>query len=310
MMSKVYHNSFYAMGTRCHLVLPGMEHNRADRIFNVVKHEINRVETCLSRFIPYSEISIINQQAGKEPVAVSDEIFEVLKSCLDYYKLTGGAFDITLRPLMQYWKKRKSNSESDLQLYELIDDLGSKQIVLDEKDKTVFLKNEKVEIDLGGYGKGYGLVKVHKFFREFSVEDAFISFGESSILTLGRHPAGDHWKIGLNDYTNPGLSVYTFSMNEGSVSTSSNFFVDDHGKLQNHRHVISPYTGYPVEDFVTVSVRADSPETAEILSTAFLVLSDDVIETVRENIPECDIVKINYATGRPEIQILTHNHNT
>ena len=309
-MSQVYHDSFYSMGTRCHLVLPGMEASRAERIFYVVKQEVNRVETCLSRFIPHSDISVINQHAGKEPVTVSDEIFKILESCLDFYELTEGAFDITLRPLMQYWKNKQTNGESDLQLYELLDNLGSKQIVLNEKDQTVFLKNEKVEIDLGGFGKGYGLVTVHKLFQDFEVKNAFLSFGESSILTLGCHPAGDHWIIGLNDYTSPGQSVYSFSLNEGSVSTSSNFYVDDHGKLHNHRHVINPFTGYPVEDIVTVSVRADSPVTAEILSTAFLVLADETIESIREDIPECEIVRINYTTGQPEIQILTNQQNT
>lgn len=296
------------MGTRCHLVLPGVENSRAERICNVIKQEVNRVETCLSRFIPYSEISVINQQAGMEPVVISDEIFDVLNTCLEYKELTAGAFDITLRPLLKYWKNRSSNDDP-ARHNELMNALGSKQIVLNKKDQSVFLRNKKVEIDLGGFGKGYSLEKVQNLFRNFAVDNAFISFGESSILTLGSHPAGDHWKIGLNDYTNPGQSVYTFSLNEGSVSTSSNFYVDDHGKLQNHRHVISPYTGYPVEDLVTVSVRSASPVEAEVLSTAFLVMTDKMVEEIKNEIPDCDIVKVNYAMGRPEVQILKEQQN-
>jgi FAD:protein FMN transferase len=307
---KAYHNCFYAMGTRFHMVLPGMEHSRADHMYHVVKHEVNRVETTLSQFIPYSEISVINQHAQKEPVSVSEEVFSILQTCLYYHRITAGAFDITLRPLLQYWKNRHAVNESDMQMYKLLDDIGSDQIELNEKDQTVYLNNENLEIDLGGFGKGYALKKVSKIMQKFKVKNAFISFGESSILTMGVHPAGDYWKIGLNNYLNSGESVYTFCLNEGSVSTSSNFYVDDEGKLHHHRHIISPFTGYPLEDFATVSVRADSPELAEILSTAFLVLSDTVIEAIYPEIPDCEIVKINYGTGRPEIQIMKKNHVT
>lgn len=309
-MSPLYHNSFYAMGTRCHFVLPGTPKSRADRVFHVVKQEINRIETYLSRFIPFSEITVINKEASKEPVRVSKETFEVLKNCLEFYRHTKGAFDITLRPLMDYWKNRESNDESDMQLYELMDLLGSDKIVLEEAEQTVFLENEHVEIDLGGFGKGYALMRARKLFRDFSIKDAFLSFGESSILTLGSHPAGDHWEIGLKNYTDPGRSIHSFSLNEGSVSTSSNFYVDDDGKLHNHRHVINPYTGYPVEDIVTVSVKADSPVTAEILSTAFLVLSDDVIESILAELPESDVIKINYTSGHPNLTLLTNQQHT
>jgi FAD:protein FMN transferase len=300
-VNKVYHNSFYAMGTRCHLVLPGVDENRADQIFQVVKHEINRVESCLSRFIPYSEISLINTHAAQAPFMVSEEIYNVLKTCLEYHKLTSGGFDITLRPVMQYWQNKSCYGASDLLLYEMLDSTGTRNIVLDEENRTVYLSHDRMEIDLGGFGKGYGLARVHKMFLDFKVENAFLSFGESSILTMGHHPAGDHWKIGLNNYVNPGHNIYMFTQNQGSVSTTSNFYVDDEGVLHSHRHVINPFTGYPVEDFVTVSVQSVCPVVAEILSTAFLVLSDNVIETICLDIAECEVVKVDYTTGHPEI---------
>jgi thiamine biosynthesis lipoprotein len=304
-MSKVCHDSFYAMGTRCHLILPDLEGSRAEHLFSVVKHEINRVETCLSRFIPYSEIALINKNAGKEPVIIGQEVFDILNRCLNYHSMTAGAFDITLRPLIQYWKDQNSENNSR-GLDKVMDAIGCNQIELNENDYSVFLNSTDAEIDLGGFGKGYALQKVYDQFMKFRIKDAFISFGESSILTLGAHPAGDHWQIGLNDYINPGQCAYKFTMNEGSVSTSSNFYVDDHNNLHNHRHVMNPFTGFPVEDFITVSVRAASPEIAEVLSTAFLVMPQHVIDLILTNVPECDIVKINYTAGSPDIQVLTN----
>lgn len=304
-----YHNSFYAMGTRCHLVLPKMKQQLANQIFHVVKQEVHRVETCLSRFIPYSEISMINNKAQEEPLTVSQEIFEILKTCHKYSTLTAGAFDITLRPLFQYWKENGHKTESDSRRMDLLNQLGMKYLTLYDEDSSILLRNNTVELDLGGFGKGYALAMAEKLLQDFSVVHAFISFGESSILTLGSHPAGDHWKIGLNNYSNPGQSVYQFTLNKGSVSTSSNFYVDDHGMLHNHRHVINPFTGYPVEDLVTVSVRAESPIIAEILSTAGLVLTDEAIDKIKPDFPFCDIVKVNYSTGSPEIHLYANNVN-
>ena len=308
-MRPIYHNSFYAMGTRCHLVLPQIKQHLADQIFHVIKQEVHRVETCLSRFIPYSEITMINKKAKEEALTVSDEIYEILTTCQKYSLLTAGAFDITLRPLLQYWKENGLNTGSDSRRMDLLNQLGMKYLTLNDKESSILLLNDVVELDLGGFGKGYALAMADKLLQDFSVTHAFISFGESSILTLGSHPAGDHWKIGINDYKNPGQSVYEFSLNKGSVSTSSNFFVDDNGELHNHRHVINPYTGYPVEDIVTVSVCADSPVTAEILSTACLVLSHEAIEKIKPDFPFCDIVKVKYTTGSPEIHLYADNIN-
>lgn len=308
-MHAIYHNSFYAMGTRCHMVLPKMKRQLADQIYHVIKQEVHRVETCLSRFIPYSEITIINKKARKESLSVSEEIYEILKTCQKYSTLTAGAFDITLHPLLQYWKEKGHNTEPDSRLMDLLKQLGMEYVSLYDEDSSILLQNDVVDLDLGGFGKGYALAMADKLLHDFSVENAFISFGESSIMTLGSHPAGDHWKVGLNDYLNPGKSVYEFALNNGSVSTSSNFYVDDYGKLHNHRHVINPYTGYPVEDILTVSVRSESPVTAEILSTAILVVPSEKLETIRMKFPSCDIIKVNYSTYKPDVEFYTNNIN-
>jgi thiamine biosynthesis lipoprotein len=303
-MSYVFNDSFYAMGTRCHVVLPGIDHDRGDQITRVLKQEINRVETALSRFISYSDIAIINQKASQEPVPVSEETFRILQTCIDYHGRTEGAFDITLRKLLDYWKTKDADDRATSDLYQILDHTGTRQIELNEENLTVFLKNDRVELDLGGFGKGYALSKVEEFLDDFSVQHAFISFGESSVITRGAHPAGDHWKIGVNHHLNPGQSIHTFHVTEGSVSTSGNFYLDNHGKLKNHRHVINPFNGYPVRDLVSVSVQARSSVVAEILSTAYLVLSDDLMDVVRHDVPDCEIVKITYRGTEPEVRIV------
>lgn len=295
----LYHNGFYAMGTRFHIVFPEMEDNNGDRAFRIIKNEVKRIESKLSVFASDSEITRINNYASKNAVNVGPEVFEVLKTCCQFSDITHGAFNVSMRPLLKYWKNQPDAAKDNPSLTELLNKLNMRFIVLNESEKSVSFENKDVEIDLGGYGKGYALERVNKLLNDFSIHQAFISFGESSILTLGSHPAGDHWKIGIKDYYKPDDTVHTFNINDGSVSTSSNFFVDDHGKLKNHRHVINPFNGCPVEELVTVSVCAKSAVTAEVLSTAFLVLHDDEIREIRSEMNDLEIVKINYTSDKP-----------
>ena len=130
----------------------------------------------------------------------------------------------------------------------------------------------------------------------YGLDNGFVTFGESSILTLGRHPAGDCWKIGIKNYKEPEEVVHTYHMRYGSVSTSSNFFVDDDGKLINHRHVINPRTGVPVEELVTMSVFSQSAIVAEVMSTAFLVMPGDEMEDVMDRFSDIEVLKVEYSS--------------
>lgn len=300
----VYHNSFYAMGTRFTLVLPDMDEDQAAQIFMLVRDEVRRMEGKLSRFLEKSEVAIINRLAAKQDVPVSDEVFGVLQQCLYYSECSEGAFDITLRPLMSYWNGRPAEQAEPESLQQLLAQTGSGAVRLDKEHKTVRFSGPGVEIDLGGYGKGYALESVRTMLGRFGVRDAFVSFGESSVLTLGSHPAGDHWKVGINNYQKPGEALHTFALNEGSVSTSSNFYLDDSGTLINHRHVINPFTGYPVEECTAVSVSAASAELAEAMSTALLAGDESLADQMRNQLGPCEILKVVYTDEGPDIRLL------
>ncbi len=292
------------MGTRCQVILPGIETERAEHVLMSIRLEINRIETALSRFIPHSEVSRLNLTARHATASLNDEMCAILSTCQTFHRLTSGAFDITLRPLMEYWSDKPSNSMADEHLAPLLDRIGMNHLHLSEADRTLRFDNESISLDFGGFGKGYAMHKIQTLLGDASIRNAFISFGESSVLTLGSHPAGDHWKIGLNDYSDPGHSAYVFEVNNGSVSTSSNFYIDTDGSLRNHRHVMDPKTGFPIEELIAVSVKSDSAMDAEILSTACLVMSGDEVSALRTQLPPCEIVRINYTTGRPDIHIL------
>ncbi|MDX1640878.1 MAG: FAD:protein FMN transferase [Balneolaceae bacterium] len=299
--SSLYKNGFYAMATRFYMLLPGMDDAAGDELFQKIKGEVNRVESRLSRFIKESEVAKINKNAFQSEVKTDEEIFEILKACKYGWELTDGAFDVTLRPLMEYWK---DSEEQEEKLFEQIrNSVGMQHIALDEEKETVQFDNEIIELDFGGFGKGYVLENVKKMLVNLSAKNAFISFGESSVLAMGEHPAGGEWKIGINNYKNPGNSIHEFELTNGSVSTSSNFYLNDDGELQNHRHVINPETGKVHEPFLAVSVSAESPILAEMLSTAGLMLPDEKIHNLVKKYEDIEIIKIDYEPDEPAITI-------
>ena len=286
------------MNTRFHVIIPGIDDENGDRLFGAVKQEVNRIENKLSRFIPDSDVAMLNKKAANESVRADDEFFEIINACRVCWDITEGAFDPTLRPLMEYWKNRSEVDEADKKLNSIKDNIGMEKVQIDSESKTIHFDSDGLEIDLGGFGKGYALEKVKYMLEDASVKSAFISFGESSILALGEHPAGGSWKIGMNDYLNPGQSLHRFYVSGGSVSTSSNFFVSDNGRLKNHRHVIDPRIGQPVERCCSVSVSAESPVLAEMLSTAFLVSPDEVIYEVMNQYDHLEVIKVDYESGQ------------
>lgn len=300
-MSKTYHNSFFAMNTRFHAVFPNLDYNYADQVFHALKMEVNRIEQKISRFIPESDLSIINKTAFKHPVSLDEELFEILSSCKEYWKLTEGAFDVTLRPFITYWNEKPEPQRSTSQLSNIFNQVGMVHLHLNKSNRTISFDNKHIEIDLGGFGKGYALERVDSLLNTHNIKSAFISFGESSILTLGRHPAGDCWKVGLNNYLEPGSSIHEYPMQNSSMSTSANFYLDDNGTLCNHNHVIDPVKGVPVNDFISLAVFCNSSIIAEILSTALLVSSDSVIRNTMEKIEELNVVKIDYSSDEARV---------
>lgn len=289
------------MATRFYLLFPDVDDGTGDELYQRIKDEVNRIESKLSRFIPESDISKLNKKAFQKPVETDEECFEILKACKYGWELTNGTFDITLRPLMDYWKENDGEAESAEKLDEIRNKIGMEHVELDEESKTVRFTSNFVELDLGGFGKGYALEKVKQLVESSSVNDAFISFGESSILAMGNHPAGGSWRVGINDYMNPGSSIHEFEVDNASVSTSSSFYLDDEGELHIHDHVIEPQTGRMHNHCTAASVLAESPVLAEILSTACLLMPEEKIREMLEKYEEITVIKIDYEQEEPEV---------
>ena len=164
-----------AMNTRFELVLHGDNPTLLRAAGEEALAEIGRIENRLSLFRPATEIARVNAHAAKEPVLVSPEVFALLQRAQRLSAETGGAFDITMAPLLRCWGLLGRNEGRVPNADELAaarDTVGMKLVELDAVNRTVRFARPGVMIDLGAIGKGYAIEQATEILREAGVTSA------------------------------------------------------------------------------------------------------------------------------------------
>lgn len=222
-----------------------------------------------------TELDKVNNMSGKEPVKVTDDTFTVVAQGLKYSKLSGGALDITVGPLVKLWgigtDAAKVPSEEEIK--EKLPLINYNDIVLDETNKTIFLKRENMIIDLGAIAKGYAADEVAKILTENNVKSAIIDLG-GNIFALGSKLDGPNWKIGVQDPEDArGASIGYIEVVNKSIVTSGIYerYFESNGK--KYHHILNPKTGYPYEnEILGVSILSDKSIDGDSLSTTLFAL--------------------------------------
>ncbi len=233
--------------------------------------EIRRIENLLSVYLPDSEIWAVNSAPAGTPVNVSQETFDLLKKADEYKRLTGGAFDITIKPLVDLWDVAgEGYVPTDEEISAVLELVGD--IILDEENLTVTLPVEGMAIDLGGIAKGYAGDKVREILLANGVDSAIADLG-GNIVTIGRN-GNKHWRIGLQDpNAQRGTTFADIRIEDKFVVTSGGYerFFEKDG--QAYHHIFDPATGRnPDGDTLSVTIVADDGALADALSTACFVV--------------------------------------
>jgi len=261
----------------------------SDRAAKAAIDEIKRIEAIFSPYIETSEIYKINHSAHFSPVEVSDEVISVLKKALEVCKLTDGAFDITIKPLVDLWNIKAENPTvpSDESIAQAKSKVGWTKVEL--SDSTVSLGADGMMLDLGAAAKGYAADCAVKVLREHGIKNAILDLG-GNVYAMGRSEKGSPWRIGLQDPAGKrGEYFKAEELSDLSCVTSGSYerYFESGGKI--YHHIINPKTGYCADSgLISVSVIAKSSFEADMLSTAIFVMGADEFEKIRDNF---DIVK-------------------
>lgn len=239
--------------------------------------EVKRIENLISDWIPTTQISLVNQNAGITPVKVDKEVFELVDRAMKISKLTDGAFDISYASMDKIWKfdgSMKSIPTAEI-IKKSVEKVGYQNIILNEKDTTIFLKNQGMKLGLGGIGQGYIADKIKEILKANGCIGGLVNVS-GDINTWGKQPDGKDWTVGIVNPLNKNKVFATFPLNDSAVETSGSYekYVTFNGK--RYSHIIDPRTGYPASGIVSVSVFAKQTEIADALATGIFVLGVEV----------------------------------
>ena len=187
----------HAMATRFELVLHGENASSLRAAGEEALAEVNRIENQLSLYRPGSEIAQVNARAAREDVLVSPEVFSLLQHAAKLSDETGGAFDITIAPLVRCWGFMGANGKmpSPEDVAEAIEKVGMRHVQLDVANRTVRFAREGVMLDLGAIGKGYAVERGVEILREAGVTSALFHGGTSTVYAVGHPPEAAAWKV-------------------------------------------------------------------------------------------------------------------
>lgn len=273
------------MGTIVRIKAPvGTDCNakRVDEAIEKAFGEMIRVESVFSVYKADSEVSGINRLKIRETLKISSETFDLISKSIEYSRKTGGAFDITVKPLIDIWVKAKADgkmpAEDDIK--DVMKRVGSDDILLDKADGTIAFKKSGMALDLGGVAKGYAADRAIKILMENGIRNAIVNSG-GDMYCLGMRSKDEIWSVGIQHPRDKNRIFLELKLKNRAVDTSGDYekyFILD-GK--RYSHIINPATGYPVgDDVVSASVIADDAATADILATALCVLGREGLEII------------------------------
>jgi thiamine biosynthesis lipoprotein len=263
----------YVMGTVFEVVAYGDSSQEVAAAIAAAFNEAARLDGIMSDYKPESDLSRLNRTAHFQIQSVSPDLYRVIEESLTYSRLSGGKFDITVGPLVDYWKSvmRGERSESSAEEEKLRSCTGYEKITLLPPDRIEF-RSSCLRIDLGAIGKGYAVDRMAEILRSHGITAAFINAGGSTIYGLGSPPQTTGWRVRLRDPS--GKNAPEVLLKDNSVSTSEQTAPDLLGGSKAG-HIIDPETGEPVKTSAAISVLAKTGTASDALSTTLLLLGPD-----------------------------------
>lgn len=302
--SKMFYDTF---DTQIQYLEYAESEDKFNENFKFVKEEFTRLHRLYDNYKNYegiNNVKTINDNAGKEPVKVDKDLFELIKFSKENYEKTLGKVNIAMGSVLRIWHDVRENNEgveesktiipTQKELEEANKHTDINAIELNEKDMSVFIKDPEVSIDLGATAKGYAVELISKKLEDKKIESASINAG-GNVKTIGKKPDGKPWKIALQ---NPDLESTEYDLESTeyldildldgtmSVVTSGDYQRFFMHKGKRYHHLIDPKTLQPALIYRSVSIVTEDSGLADLLSTALYLSDQDEAKKILENYKE------------------------
>jgi len=271
------------MGTLCHITISGsIPKNELAALREKIDAELETVNQRMSTWQSDTEISQFNHFQSLEPFSVSPEFLTVVRRALKIAEITDGAFDPTVKPLVDHWgfgSRQMSNIEYEISNDEvacIMEFIGWKKVRL--SNDTLIKLHPKLQLDLSAIAKGYGVDAVAEVIHSSGRNDFLVEIG-GEIVVSGLNRERNPWRVGVEspNAANGDGVFQTLELLDGAMATSGdyrNFRIREDGS--RFSHIIDPITGHPAEtDVASVSVLANSCMDADAVATALFVMGSE-----------------------------------
>jgi len=270
----------FHMGTLFRIVLYSSEPVEAQGAANAAFERIEELENILSMCRENSELRLASKHAFETPQVLSPDLYSVLDQSLQISRLTNGAFDVTIRPLVEIWRRaRRDGRLPDQSLLEQVGRrVGYTKVLLNPRTLSLRFRVPGVQLDLGGIGKGCAADQALLVLREHQIESALVYAGGD--IRIGSPPVGRKgWTIELSESEecDPGVVL-----SNCAIASSGDAFQFAEIDGIRYSHIIDPLSGLGIQGQRSATVIAPRAIVADALATALSVLGpEDGIKLVQ-----------------------------
>jgi len=296
------------MATRFEVVLHGENPAALRAAGEEALRLVEALEGQLSLFRAGSEIARLNARAAREPVRVTPALFALLQQARKLSEESGGAFDITVAPLVRCWgfmggdgrlPRPEEVAEARLKV-------GMGLVQLGPEDCTVRFAREGVMLDLGAIGKGYAVERAAEVLREAGVTSALLHGGTSTVQAIGQPPGEEYWKVAIEtpspSVESPRRLLAMVPLNDEAMSVSGVWGNSFEAGGRTYGHIIDWRTGEPASGTVLAAVVLPSAAETDALSTALLTLGVDGHDRIAGLRPAMRTLVVSEAGGQLRVE--------
>jgi thiamine biosynthesis lipoprotein len=267
------------MSTPCEIKLYAPSQEDASQAASQAYAEIAAIDTAMNDWKAESEISRLGGTPGRD-IPVSSRLFEVLEASIHFSRLSEGAFDITVGPVVKLWRRAKEEKKlpSPEDLRRALQTVGYRHLSLDPAKRTARLDVEGMSLDVGGIAKGYACDRALCVLARHGITRALVNTGGG--MAFGDPPPGEKgWRIGLAD------TDEVLLLSRCGVATSGDWerYVDIDGK--RYSHIVDPKTGLGLTNRALVTVVAPTGIAADALTKCVMIPGPDRGIRLAEGLP-------------------------
>ena len=264
-----YEKNLEKMGTYVNIIIYADKDKDSQKILDLGFAKIDELSKIASNYDKESSVTKLNNEGFIENAPA--ELVEIIKLSKDYNKITMGAFDITIDPILTLWSEGLWKESKEIQQEKVLETLnfvGSDKISID--GSNIKFEKEGMSVTLGGIAKGYIVDKVIETLKSQGINNALVNAG-GDIAALGSKPDGGLWNVSLENPDNTSEKIVEFAFAGKSIATSGNYYRYFDPKKEV-AHIIDPKTGYTADKCISATIIAENATIADILATSVFVL--------------------------------------